>query len=132
MVNDVRPRGEPHGRDAEIAARIIVGGSTRAVAQPLGLSTTTVSRARARWRDHIEEKRREQSEETAARLQASAALAASTLVDLLQSPHDGVRLGAARTVLRTLPSDGPKLVTLSNRLDQLEAADPPQPWARAS
>lgn len=131
MVNDVRPRGEPHGRDAEIAARIIVGGSTRAVAQHLGLSTTTVSRARARWRDHIEEKRREQSEETAARLQASAALAASTLVDLLQSPHDGVRLGAARTVLDSALRWS-ELVTLSNRLDQLEAADPPQPWARAS
>ena len=126
MSTDARPRG----RDLDICSRLAVGQNARSISKAVGVSETTVGRTSKRWREWVIASREEAAEQAAARLAASVPLAASRLLELIQSPNHSVSLGACRTVLE-MGLKWRESIQLEARLSQLENSEPQAPWLRS-
>lgn len=108
-------------RDAQLLAALVTGLTVEAAAKKAGMSERTVYRRLqdAAFKREIEEARGELVTRTMAALCTAGLSAVATLVQLLSSPLQTVRLGAARAIIEL----GTKLrehVELDQRLRRIE------------
>ncbi len=117
MANRRRRRGE------DVLLNALAGGAiVEAAAGQVGMSERTVYRRLADpgFRRRLEELRAEMARRTASSLTAAGPKAVEVLLELLDSPSEATRLGAARLILQL----GPKLREASDleaRLAAIEA-----------
>ena len=90
---------QPRSRDLAIIEAVAGGLSTRQTAEHVGCSTATVTRTRRRYRDRINALSDERWEALAAHAGRAVPKALSTLLELMDSPVDAVRLGASKAVI---------------------------------
>ncbi len=109
----------PEGRDLIVAQMTVAGRSVAHIASELSISPSTIYRTRASNRDWIDARRSEKAEEVAAALLAATDQALVRIVSLLQSPNDGVALGAAKFVLDSA-SKWHQEIEVERRLSALE------------
>lgn len=93
------------GEDQFIAA-LAMGKSIAEAAGDVGISERTARRwlAETEFRQHVETARSELMKQALAQLSGVASDAVKTLKDLLTSPNDNAKLGAARPILANLIS----------------------------
>ncbi len=115
----MNPDDTPEGRDLIVAQMTVAGRSVAHIASELSISPSTIHRSRAANREWIDARRTERAEEVAATLLAAVDGALTRLVSLLQSPNDGVALGAAKFVLDSA-SKWHQEIEVERRLSALE------------
>jgi hypothetical protein len=117
-MNPIDP--PPEGQDLVIATLTAAGKSSPFIASELGVSVSTVKRARARHRDWIATARTERAEETATRLLAATDQALDRLIALVGSRNEPTALGASKFLIDSARSWHHEL-DLEARLEEIEA-----------
>ena len=93
--------GTPRGRDLAIIEAVASGLTNKQTAAQVGCSTSTVHRVRRAHRDKITALADERWAAHAHAAGRAVPRALATLLQLMDSPHDAVRLGAAKAMLDT-------------------------------
>jgi hypothetical protein len=117
MSQDDKVRGP---RDRLIIAATVSGQTQEQTARDVGCSVSTVSRARSRHADQIDQERSSLAEQQANRLLAGVGGASDRMIALVQSDSETVALSASKYLLDSALR-WRESVSMEQRLSRLES-----------